>query len=79
VQALELENMLDNLVCMVEAALAREESRGAHYRKDFPQTDHRNWVVSQVLTREAGGVRLRKAPPVITRFEPPNDVQKYGI
>jgi succinate dehydrogenase/fumarate reductase flavoprotein subunit len=79
VQTLELENMLDNLVCLVEAALAREESRGAHYRKDFPQTDHRNWVVSQVLTREAGEVRIRKAAPVITRLEPPSDVQKYGI
>jgi len=78
-QALELENMLDNLACMVEAALAREESRGSHYRKDFPQTDHRNWVVSQVLTRSADGVRLRKAAPVITRLQPPNDVQKYGI
>ncbi len=106
VKALELENMLDNLVCMVEAALAREESRGAHYRKDFPQTDHGNWVVSQVLTREtddvsagsqsaAGGphrqapsaatapggvgVRIRKVAPVITRLEPPQGVQKYGI
>ena len=79
VQALEQENMLDNLVCMVEAALAREESRGAHYRKDFPQTDHRSWVVSQVLTRGADGVRVRKAAPVITRLQPPGDVQKYGI
>ncbi len=86
VKALELENMLDNLEVMVEAALAREESRGAHYRKDFPRTDHRGWLVSQVLTRAAcggvggasGAVRIRKAAPVITRLEPPRDMQKYG-
>lgn len=107
VKALELENMLDNFVCMVEAALAREESRGAHYRKDFPQTDHRGWLVSQILTRgaeggstarapgavqsaelpgtifgagsAAPGVRIRRVAPVITRLDPPRDVQKYGI
>ncbi len=79
VQALELENMLDNLACLVEAALAREESRGSHYRKDFPQTDHRHWVVSQVLTRAPDAVCLRKVPPVITRLPPPSDVQNYGI
>jgi succinate dehydrogenase/fumarate reductase flavoprotein subunit len=81
VQALELENMLDNLVCMAEAALAREESRGAHYRKDFPQTDHRAWLVSQVLSRAAGevpSVSIRKRAPLITKLEPPRDVEKYG-
>lgn len=36
---LELELMLLTAHLMAQAALIREESRGAHYRTDFPQTD----------------------------------------
>ena len=35
---LELNNMLVNARLMTEAALIREESRGAHFRNDFPTT-----------------------------------------
>ncbi len=34
-------NMLLIASLMTEAALAREESRGCHFRQDFPETDHR--------------------------------------
>ncbi len=39
----ELQNMLTVASLMVEAALAREESRGVHLRTDSPQTDDANW------------------------------------
>jgi len=39
----ELQNMLTVASLMVEAALARSESRGVHLRTDFPQTDDANW------------------------------------
>jgi L-aspartate oxidase len=39
----ELQNMLTVSSLMVEAALAREESRGVHLRTDFPQTDDTHW------------------------------------
>ena len=38
VQALECRNMLDTATMMGKAALLREESRGSHYREDFPDT-----------------------------------------
>ena len=79
IRALELENMLDNLECIVESALAREESRGAHYRKDFPQTEHGTWTVNQILVKSGRELQIRKERPVITRLEPPAEVQKYGI
>lgn len=39
----ELQNMLILARVMIDAALAREESRGVHFRSDFPMTDDANW------------------------------------
>ena len=39
----ECQNMLTTARIMTAAALARQESRGVHYRSDFPQTDDKNW------------------------------------
>lgn len=40
---LEVLNMLTVSVLVIEAALERKESRGAHYRSDFSKTDDLNW------------------------------------
>jgi succinate dehydrogenase / fumarate reductase, flavoprotein subunit len=42
--ALELENLVDLAQAVVHCALAREESRGAHYRVDFPERDDVRWL-----------------------------------
>ena len=42
-QALELSAMIDVSRMCALAALRREESRGAHTRDDFPETDHSHW------------------------------------
>ena len=39
----ELQNMLCVARLMIDAALRREETRGAHYRIEFPQTDDARW------------------------------------
>ena len=39
----ELQNLLLTASCMVDAALARNESRGVHFRSDFPESDDVNW------------------------------------
>lgn len=39
----ELQNMLTTARLMVRAALAREESRGVHFRTDFPKTNDQHW------------------------------------
>ena len=49
----ELQNMLTVSSLVVEAALAREESRGVHLRTDFPQTDDAHW--RRHLTAARGG------------------------
>ena len=45
---IELQNMILLAEIIIESALEREESRGAHYRADFPETDDDNWKRSLV-------------------------------
>ncbi|TVS18070.1 MAG: L-aspartate oxidase [Planctomycetaceae bacterium] len=40
----ELQNMLTIARVIVRAALRRQESRGVHYRTDFPQSENANWL-----------------------------------
>ena len=39
----ELQNLLTVARLMIGSALAREESRGTHYRRDFPERDDTKW------------------------------------
>src|SRR4051812_27274903 len=50
-QALDLRNMLTASELTARSALIREDSRGAHYREDFPNTDHANWLKNIYLAR----------------------------
>ena len=70
VQALELQALLDVAETIVAGALAREESRGAHYRSDFPSRDDANWLKHTLAYRTPDGPSLRYAPVTITRFQP---------
>jgi succinate dehydrogenase / fumarate reductase flavoprotein subunit len=44
VEALELQNLLDQAVVTMHCAHNRQESRGAHAREDFTQRDDKNWM-----------------------------------
>ena len=43
-EALELSNLIEVAEATMNAALARQESRGAHSRYDFPKRDDQNWL-----------------------------------
>ena len=61
--AAELRNLLHLTHAMARCALFREESRGGHYRSDFPTTDEARFGAHTWL--DAGGVRLGLAQAVL--------------
>jgi succinate dehydrogenase / fumarate reductase flavoprotein subunit len=69
-EAHELGYLLDCAEATVASALAREESRGAHFREDHPERDDAGWLKHSLAYRAEGGPRLAYKPVTITRFEP---------
>jgi succinate dehydrogenase / fumarate reductase, flavoprotein subunit len=70
IQALELQSLLDIAETIVAGALARTESRGAHYRSDFPQRDDARWLRHTLARRTPGRPALTYESVTITRFPP---------
>jgi len=68
--ALELGSLVQLAETVVAGALARPETRGAHYRADFPKRDDANWLKHTLCYYTAGGPRLAYTPVTITRFPP---------
>ena len=70
-QALELGFMLNVAETIVHSALHREESRGAHQRRDFPKRDDSRYLAHSVVARGPQGTpNLSYLPVVITRWPP---------
>jgi succinate dehydrogenase / fumarate reductase, flavoprotein subunit len=70
IHALELDSLLDVAETIAAGGIAREESRGAHYRSDFPNRDDGQWLKHTLAYRNPSGPQLRYAPVAITRFPP---------
>ena len=70
-QALELGFMLEVAETIVHCALNREESRGAHQRRDFPKRDDQRFLAHSVVSKSAEGPpQVKYLPVVITRWPP---------
>ncbi|HAP39065.1 MAG TPA: succinate dehydrogenase/fumarate reductase flavoprotein subunit, partial [Nitrospira sp.] len=70
IQALELQCLLEIAETIVAGALGREESRGAHYRADFPTRNDTAWLRHTISHRHTDGPQLTYTPVTITRFPP---------
>jgi fumarate reductase flavoprotein subunit len=74
---LELGFMLDVATCIVQSALQREESRGAHQRTDFPARDDQRYLQHSMARRDPkGACKVDYLPVTITRWPPGERV--YG-
>ncbi len=69
-EAIELGYLLELAEITAASALARQESRGAHSREDFPERNDETWLKHTLAYRTENGVQLRYKPVVITRFQP---------
>lgn len=69
-EAIELGGMIDLAETLVEGALVRQESRGAHSREDFPKRDDANWLKHTLAYVTPQGVDFRFKPVTVTKFQP---------
>jgi succinate dehydrogenase/fumarate reductase flavoprotein subunit len=75
-EALDLHNQLTVARALLAAALAREESRGAHFRADFPTADDEHWLRYVVVEQAGDGtLRIRDAPVEFSRAAPPAETR----
>ena len=75
-QTLEFLNMVEVAETIVLGALERKESRGAHFRIDYPERDDENFLKHSIIERtEDGELRISWKPVKITKFQP--EERKY--
>ena len=75
-QAIELGYMLDLAWLMVQAGIAREESRGAHSRpQDFPERDDERFLHHSITRWVDGGPELSSSEVRMTKWQP--EVRSY--
>jgi succinate dehydrogenase/fumarate reductase flavoprotein subunit len=70
IRYLEFQNMLRISEMVCRSALLRRESRGSHYRSDYPGEDNSNWLKNIVLRKEEGGMRLEAVPVSLDSVAP---------
>jgi succinate dehydrogenase / fumarate reductase flavoprotein subunit len=70
IEALELEHMLALAEAVAASALARTESRGAHWREDFPERNDEKWLKHTLVQKTDSGISITYKPVTVTRFEP---------
>ena len=71
----ETRNMVLNAEMRLRASLFRTESRGGHYREDYPQRKDPEWLAWVLLKEEKGDMKLWKEP--IPKKEWPNLKKPY--
>lgn len=62
--------MLHLAEVIVEGALARKESRGSHFRTDYPNRDDEHWFRHTLAFKIPEGVRLDYKEVTITSYPP---------
>jgi succinate dehydrogenase/fumarate reductase flavoprotein subunit len=75
IAALELHNMIDVAEAVANAALVRQESRGAHTRMDFTKRDDQRFLHHSLVHFDPAGPKLGRKAVTLGRWEP--EERKY--
>ena len=70
INVLELQSMLEIAEVVLMGAYARTESRGAHFRLDFPKRDDINWMKHTIASKTPDGPKIDYLPVTVTRYQP---------
>ncbi len=72
IEALELDNLLAVSMATAVCALARQESRGAHAREDFPKRDDQNWLKHSIVfaNNQVASRAVNMTPITVPMFPP---------
>ncbi len=69
-EIIELGNMLKIAEIIATAALARKESRGGHYRTDFPKRDDQDFLKHSLVYKGKDGLELKSKKVIVTKYQP---------
>ncbi|MFB3885987.1 MAG: FAD-dependent oxidoreductase [Thermodesulfobacteriota bacterium] len=75
VKAIEVENMIKLSRMMLQASLLREESRGFHFRKEFPYTDNEHWLKRILIKEGPEDTLITETEEVDTPFVKPKELR----
>jgi fumarate reductase flavoprotein subunit len=76
---LNLRSLIDISRVIVEAALAREDSRGAHFRDDFPATGDLPTSTFTVVRQNQGALQITRQPVQFTRVAPGETILEDAV
>jgi succinate dehydrogenase/fumarate reductase flavoprotein subunit len=77
IEALELTSLVDLLGLCARSALLRTESRGVHYRADFPSTDNTHWLKEIIVQRQGDHMQYGYRPIETTSLVPSRGIKPY--
>jgi len=75
VNIFEFESMLDLAEVITTGALDREETRGSHYRLEFPKRDDTNWLKHTLVSWKDGRPQIDYRKVVVEKYKP--EERKY--
>lgn len=74
VESLENYFLVTTASSIIEGALCREESRGAHFREDFPEADNENWLRHIVFQKENDKLKVSMIPVDLSEIHPKEEI-----
>jgi fumarate reductase (CoM/CoB) subunit A len=69
-QALQVRSLIMSGEMLTRAALFREESRGTHFREDFPKQDDANWLDHTMVCKDGNQMHVGRMPVILHGLHP---------